>query len=134
MWLEIETSETTGWVHSQFVAPLFSTFDLTADIRAAKDGTTTGSSIEEIGDQVVAIIVRGSNPLPDVIVVEGPTAGDPSEITYDLTGFGDDSVWGERLHLFVRETNDGAERLELQRVEVTYICMRGSGGGTGLCP
>ena len=134
IWLEIETSETIGWVHSRFVAPLAGTYDITAEIRTANDGIPTGSTIEEIGQQVIAIRGGGSDPQPVVIVVAGPTAGDPSEITYDLTGFYDDSVRGERLHIFIREANDGTQRLELQAAEVTYICIRGSGGGTGLCP
>ena len=56
-----------------------------------------------------------------------------TEITYDLTGFRDDAVLGERLHLFAEESGAGPERFQLVRVEVTAICARGSGGG-GLCP
>lgn len=101
---------------------------------AAIGGLPHGSTVRGIGDEVVSIRVGGSDPKPDVIVVAGPTAEDPFELAYDLIGYGDDSVLGERLHLFIRETGDMSRRFELQAIEVTYICARGPGGGAGLCP
>ena len=77
---------------------------------------------------------RFADPKPSAVVVDGPTSGDLHEITYDLLGFGDDSVLGERLHLFIADGEQPGDPLGLKSVEVTYLCARGTGGGTGLCP
>ncbi|MDH3302488.1 MAG: hypothetical protein OES24_18460 [Acidimicrobiia bacterium] len=114
--------------------PLSATFDITNEIIDAEGGTPTGATIEEIGAIGVDARSRFADPKPSSIVVDGPTTGDRNEITYDLVGFGDDSVLGERLRLFIGPTDGGADPLELQRVEVTYLCARGSGARTDLCP
>ena len=133
VWYEIDVDDVTGWVHSRFVAPLDGTFDVTSEIVAAAGEVPAGDTIEEIGAAVIEIRSRFADPKPSSIVVDGPTEGDLVEITYDLTGFGDDSVQGERLHLFAGDA-DGTGRLRLRSVEATLICARGPGGGSGLCP
>ncbi len=131
VWYEVEVHGLFGWVHSRFVAPLSGTFDITSEVVDVVGEIPTGATVEEIGEIVLEARSRFADPEPTGIVVDGPTAGDLHEITYDLVGFGDDSVLGERLQLFIAE-EDGV--LGLKSVEVTYLCARGDGGGTGLCP
>lgn len=133
VWYEIDAAGVIGWVHSRFVAPLAGTFDITSEVVSQAGGTPTGATIEEIGARVVEVRSQSDDPPPTSTVVDGPRTGDPSEITYDLIGFLDDSVLGERLHLFIGPANGGGQ-LQLKQVEVTYICARGGGSGTGLCP
>lgn len=134
IWYEVEASDIVGWVDSRFVAPLSGTFDITSEIIEMEGAAPTGSTIEEIGGIVVDRRSRFADPEPSSIVVHGPTTGDPGEIIYDLTGFHDDSVRGERLHLYIGDADEGTDPLELERVDVTYLCWRGGGGGTDLCP
>jgi hypothetical protein len=134
IWYEVEVDGVVGWVHSRFVAPLGGTFDITSEVVEAAGGIPTGATVEEIGAIVIEARSRFADPKPSSIVVDGPTSGDLIEITYDLIGFGDDAGVGERLHLFIAEADSGPDPLGLRSVEVTYLCARGTGGGTGLCP
>lgn len=131
VWYEVEVHGLFGWVHSRFVAPLSGTFDITSEVVDVVGEIPTGATVDEIVEIVLEARSRFADPEPTGILVDGPTAGDLHEITYDLVGFGDDSVLGERLHLFIAEEDDV---FGLKSVEVTYLCARGGGGGTGLCP
>lgn len=132
-WYEVDVEGVTGWVHAGFVAPLAGTFDITSEVVGAAGDNPIGSSVEDIGAQVVAIRSQFADPPPRSVIVDRPTPANTNTITYDLVGFHDDSVYGERLRVFVQDISD-TEGVELQRVEATYICMRGSGSGAGLCP
>lgn len=134
VWYEVRAGELVGWVHARFVAPLSATFDITNEIIQSEGGAPTGATVDEIGAIVLDVRSRFADPQPSSMLIDGPTAGDLTEMTYDLVGFGDDSVLGERLHLFIGEADNDGDRLELRRVEVTYLCARGQGGGTDLCP
>ncbi|MCP4962872.1 MAG: GerMN domain-containing protein [Actinomycetia bacterium] len=131
VWYEVEVNGLVGWVHSRFVAPLSGVFDITSEVVDVVGEIPTGDTVGEIGEIVLEARSRFADPKPTGIVVDGPSAGDLHEITYDLIGFGDDSVLGERLHLFIAEEGG---TFGLKSVEVTYLCARGAGGGTGLCP
>ena len=133
VWYEIEVGNVVGWVHSRYAAPQAGTFDITSEVVTAVGSIPTGATIDEVGATVLEARSRFADPRPTSIVVDGPSVGDLSEITYDLTGFGDDSVLGERLHLFIAETGNDDAPLELRSVEVTYLCARGSGTGE-ICP
>jgi hypothetical protein len=134
IWYEIDVGNFAGWVSSRHAAPLAGTFDVTSEVVTDLGGIPTGRSVTEIGDQVVASRIGGSDPRPDVVVSDGPVAGDLHEITYDVIGFFDDSVRGERLHVFAAPAEDGSDLMSLKSVEATYICQRGGGGEQGLCP
>ena len=143
IWYEVEVGPevdgmgddgVVGWVHSRFVAPQSGTFDITSEVVEVVGEIPTGATVEEIGAIVIEARSRFADPTPSAVVVDGPTSGDLHEITYDLLGFGDDSVLGERLHLFIAEGDGAGDPLGLKSVEVTYLCARGTGGGTGLCP
>ncbi|NNC44231.1 MAG: hypothetical protein HKO03_13440 [Acidimicrobiia bacterium] len=60
-----------------------------------------------------------------------PTEGDLGEVTYDVVGIGDDSVLGERLHIFGQPTGDGSG-FSLMAVESQVLCGRGV-TDQGLC-
>lgn len=134
IWYEVEVDGDVGWVHSRFVAPQSGTFDITSEVVDVVGQTPTAATIEEIGAIVIEARSRFADPKPSALVVDGPTSGDLNEITYDLLGFGDDSVLGERLHLFIADGQQPGDPFGLKSVEVTYLCARGTGGGTGLCP
>jgi hypothetical protein len=133
VWYEIDFGHQSGWVNGRFVAPLAGTFDVTSEVVAATGGIPTGTSVTSIGADVVAVRIASADPAPGVIVSAGPIVGDLHEIIYDVTGFGDDSVYGERLHVVAAPADDGSGLLALKTVEATYLCQRGS-GGQDLCP
>ena len=134
IWYEVEVDGVVGWVHSRFVAPQAGTFDITSEVVDVVGQIPTGATVEEVGAIVVEARSRFADPNPSAVVVDGPTSGDLSEVTYDLLGFRDDSVLGERLHLFIADGEQPGDPLVLKSVEVTYLCARGPGGGTGVCP
>lgn len=137
VWYEIEHDDVVGWVHSRFVGPLDGTFDVTSEVVDAAGGMPTAATMEELGAIVIETRLRFLDPEtePSSVLVDGPrVGGDLTEVIYDLTGFLDDSVLGERLHLFARDAGSGADRFELVSVEGTFICARGEGGGSDLCP
>jgi hypothetical protein len=134
VWYQIDVGNFSGWVNSRFVAPLGGTFDVTSEVVAAAGGIPTGTSVADVGAQVLAVRIGSADPAPRVVVSAGPSVGDLHEITYDVTGFADDSVYGERLHVFAAPADDGSGLLSLKSVELTYLCQRGTGGGQGLCP
>jgi hypothetical protein len=134
IWYQVEVDGDVGWVHSRFVAPQSGTFDITSEVVDVVGQIPTAATIEEIGAIVIEARSRFADPKPSAVVVDGPTSGDLHEITYDLLGFGDDSVLGERLHLFIADGEQPGDPFGLKSVEVTYLCARGAGGGTGLCP
>lgn len=55
--------------------------------------------------------------------------GDLGEVTWEVLGLADDSVWGLRLHVFGTPVPDG---FSLKSVEQTDLCLRG-GSPDGFC-
>lgn len=130
VWYEVDSEGVTGWVHSRFVAPLAGTSDVTHEVIAAAGNIPSGSTVDDIGARVAAIRSRsGDDPPPRIVIVDRSS----EEITYDLLGFYDDSVLGERLHVFIHEGNPGSGDFSLKGVEATWICVRGGGSGEGYC-
>ena len=64
-------------------------------------------------------------------MTDGPNVGDLGEITLDVIGMGDDSILGERLHVF-GDPDPGGESFTMRTVERTLLCARGV-GDDGLC-
>ncbi|MDH3298902.1 MAG: GerMN domain-containing protein [Acidimicrobiia bacterium] len=133
VWYEINTGDTIGWVHSGYVAPLAGTVDVTSEVVAAVGKIPTAETGTQIGDIVVEARTRFVDGDLSVVLVDGPRRGDLNEITYDVIGFYDDSVMGERLHLFITPPEVADGPMTLKSVEVTFICARGGGQGE-LCP
>jgi hypothetical protein len=124
IWFEVEVDGGTGWVSASFVAYLGATSDVTAEI-VADLGTTPGAeTMVELADAVAASrAALDEEPIPEVTVVVAPTVGDLGEITVDVTGYPDDAVLGERLHVFGTPA-EGGEGFVLRSVESLVLCRR----------
>ncbi|QYG94117.1 hypothetical protein HC251_17835 [Iamia sp. SCSIO 61187] len=128
LWVELEAEGTTGWVNGQYVAQLGGTTDVTSEVGQG----IAGETMLAIGEAVAAARApAGEGPQPTVTVVDGPTVGDLGEITVDVLGLADDSLRGERLHVFATPDPSG-EGFGLKTVEATALCARGV-TDDGLC-
>lgn len=128
-WWEIVTPEGTGWANSRFLAALGDVEDSTFRLVEAIGAIPTGDSVEAVLDQIEAEYTRlAEEPIPTVVIVDGPHDGDLIEVIMDVTGFGDDALLGERLHIFIA---DEAGTFGLKSIESTYLCRRGV--EAGLC-
>jgi hypothetical protein len=134
VWYEVQTGEVTGWVNQRFVAPLSGTFDVTSEVLETVGEVPAAATIDGVAASVAEARSGFAEPRPTRVAVDGPTTGDLVEVTYDVLGFQDDAVRGERLHLFIWPNDGDSGLFELRTVEATYLCCRGPGGGTGLCP
>ncbi len=129
IWWEIQLPEGVGWANAKFLAPMAETGDVTADLVAHLGGLASASTVEALIRQVMdhyAMVSEG--PAPSVTLVAEPVTGDLIEAWVDVTGYPDDSVLGERLHLFVA---DEGGVFGLKSVESTTLCRRGV--ADGLC-
>jgi hypothetical protein len=121
MWIEVDYSGLTGWVNLRFIAYLGATGDVTSDVVSSLGETPVAPTMAELGLLVAEHLVADN---PDAsFVMSGPaTVGDLGEVTYDIVGFGDDSVRGTRIHVFGEPVDDG---FALNAVEATPFCSRG---------
>ncbi len=130
IWYEISTGNTTGWVNSSFTGMLGEVDDVTSEIVAALGETPSAETMLELGS--IAAQARASiEPPSRITITVAPTVGDLGEVTYDVVGIGDDSVLGERLHIFGQPV-DGGSRFSLMSVESQILCGRGV-TAEGLC-
>jgi hypothetical protein len=112
----------TGWADSASLAYLGATYDATARIVAKLGGPPTAGSMLELGRIVAMAEAPTQEPIVSrVTVTVAPTLGDLGEVTYDVVGFPDDSVGGERLHVF----GTPGDTFTLKTVEATTLCRRG---------
>lgn len=130
IWAEIEVDGTTGWASTAFLAHLGATRDTTSQLYPEVADRPRGDTMLQLGELVADRVAGFDEPQPDVVVVDGPTVGDLGEITVDVVGFPDDSVLGERLHVFA-EPDPGGEGFTVRTVESTTLCRRGV--SDGLC-
>lgn len=128
IWAELEVDGTTGWASTAFLAHLGATRDVTAEMYPAVGDRPRGETMVQIGEQVASQAAGDGEPVPDVVVVDGPTVGDLGEITVDVIGYPDDAVLGERLHVFA-EPDAGGESFTVRTVESTVLCRRGVSDG-----
>jgi hypothetical protein len=128
-WIEVESDGVVGWVNLRYVAYLGDTFDSTADIIASAGETPSAETMLDLGEIVAESVADAdsSEGRTDIVMSVAPTTGDLGEVTYDVTGFGDDSVFGVRLHVFGQPVSGGG--FELKSVESTVFCARGVSGG-----
>jgi hypothetical protein len=133
VWYEIDTGSAIGWVNSRYVKPLAGTVDVTSEVVDVLGEIPSSETGVQVAEMVIEARTRFADPKPTVVLVDGPHSGDLNEITYDLFGFHDDSVWGERLHLFIVPPDVADGPMTLKTVELTFICARGDGQGE-LCP
>lgn len=120
-WIQVDFDGVVGWVHFGFIAYEGLTDDLTAYVVDQLGERPTAGSMTELG-QIVAALFSSEEPQSSLVEVVDEMVGDLGEITFDVLGFGDDSVRGVRLHVFGEPFEGG---FALRSLEVTYLCGRG---------
>ena len=86
-----------------------------------------GAIVADIGANVL-----GDPTTSTVLMTVAPSLGDDlAQVTFDVLGLGDDSVWGVRLHILGAPSESGQE-FALESVEATDLCLRG-GSPDGPC-
>lgn len=128
LWIEVRADGATGWVSLAFVGHEGLTDDATAATIRELGERPTAPTMSELG-RLVAEAWASQDPASDVVRVVDATVGDLGEVTYDVIGLGDDSVFGFRLHVFGEPVDGG---FSLRTVERTTICGRGV-DADGLC-
>ena len=123
IWVEVDTGDERGWVNGAFVAQAGATDDATARLYPATADRPVADTLPQLAEQVAADAAGEGGPEPRVVIVDGPDVGDLGEVTVDVLGYPDDSVYGERLHLFAEAEGGGSFRL--RTVEATVLCRRG---------
>lgn len=124
IWYELTVEGITGWANNTFVAWLGGTDDVTAQVIDTLGKRPAADTMLDLG--LIVAQTRASDQLPSRITVTvAPTAGDLGEVTYDVIGFPDDSILGERLRVFGR-TPDQGQGFTLAGVERTLLCARGA--------
>lgn len=126
IWVEVDTGEDRGWVNGAYVAQLGDTGDATSRLYPEVADRPRADTLVLLAEQVAADAAGGGGegePALRVVIVDGPSAGDLGEVTVDVLGYPDDSVYGERLHVFASE--EGGESFTVRTVEATTLCRRG---------
>ena len=77
--------------------------------------------MEELG-LLVAGVFASTEPESRLVMVTAPTGTETVEVTYDVIGLGDDSVFGVRIQVKGVPTSDG---FAFQSAELTPLCGRG---------
>ena len=129
IWVEHNTGAAVGWSNSAYLAFLGGTDDATAEVVALLGEFPTADSMEALG-LIVADSLASTEPVSFIVMTVAPTEGDLHEVTYDVIGLGDDSIYGYRLHVFGQPVTDG---FSLQSVERTFLCGRGVTEDGELC-
>lgn len=123
-WIAVDYEGTEGWVNLTFIGYLGDTTDITHAVTEQLGGTSGAETMLELG-LIVAEGIAGDSSA-DIVMSVAPTEGDLGEVTFDVTGFEDDSVHGSRLHVFGQPID---EAFLLASVEETVICARGADDG-----
>ena len=124
LWIGVDYEGTEGWVNLTFIGYLADTTDITHAVTEQLGGTSGAETMLELG-LIVAEGIAGDSSA-DIVMSVAPTVGDLGEVTFDVTGFEDDSVRGSRLHVFGQPID---EAFLLASVEETVICARGVDAG-----
>jgi len=123
IWYRVGTGSANGWVNSSFTGQLGGVDDVTSQVVARVGEIPVAETMLELG-QIVADARASIEPQSRITVTIAPTVGDLGEVTYDVVGIGDDSVLGERLHVFGQPTESG-DGFSLMAVEAEIMCIRG---------
>jgi hypothetical protein len=131
-WFEVTVRGVTGWADSASLAYLGARADVTERVVDKLGRVPTAPSMLDLGRVVAAAATASTEPPgSQVIVTAAPaTVGDVSEVTYDVVGYPDDSVLGERVQVL----GTPGQTFTLDKVEATTLCRRGvTGDRTYLC-
>ena len=133
LWIRVRADGLEGWVNLRYVAYPGDTYDITAEITSDLGETPSAETMAELGRFVAEAVGRaggeGETDITPVMSV-APSVGDLGEVTFDVVGFADDSVYGSRLHVF-GSPSEGGDGFDLKSVEATVMCARGV--SDGLC-
>ena len=128
IWFQHDTGDAVGWSNLSFAAYAGGTDDATEEVVSLLGEIPIAESMGALG-LIVARSLASSEPASRIVMSVAPTQGELGEVTYDVIGLGDDSVYGYRLHIFGEEVTDG---FSLNTVERTALCSRGV-DADGLC-
>jgi hypothetical protein len=120
-WSEITVDSRTGWANSRYLLQPGQVNDITVELYPTPARRPAASTLTELG-RIVARHRAGDDPEAQIVIVDGPTEGDLGEVTVDVIGLGDDSVGGQRLHVFAERSSG---RFTVRTVEATIFCRRG---------
>jgi hypothetical protein len=129
VWWRIEADGVDGWADQQFLSRLGGVDDLTSFVVGELGEIPVAETMLDLG-LIVANTFADVDSGSHVVVSVAPTVGDLGEVTYDVTGLGDDSVGGYRLTIFGQPTDSGGD-FSLMAVEATTVCQRAV--SDGLC-
>jgi len=119
-WWEVTAGDVTGWAYSAYLSRLGDPVSL-----SGIDVTLTAPTLDALGRLVVDGRLETLDPDSTVTLVLAPRAEhDQGEVVYDITGSGDDSISGYRVHVYAQPTDD-RQAFQLQGVELTTMCWRG---------
>lgn len=123
IWYLVDIDGTEGWVSARFVAFLGNTDDITSSIVSELGEIPSAASMDALAE-IVADTQVSTDPASVVTTTVAASTGDLGEITIDIIGLGDDSVFGLRLVIF-GQSEDGGVTFGLKSVESTALCGRG---------
>lgn len=123
IWYEVTVEGVTGWANSSFLAFGGVVDDVTSAIIDSLGERPVAETMLELGE-IVAEDRSSADVESRIVVSVAPTVGDLGEVTYDVMGLADDSVYGFRLHVFGQPDESG-EGFGLAAVEQTALCGRG---------
>lgn len=123
IWYEVTVDDVTGWASSSYLAWLGETSDITAEVIETMGETPRAETMLDLG-LAVAESQASEEPPSRIRMTKSPTVRDLGEVTYDVVGLGDDSLFGLRLLIFATP-DDSGESFTLKTVEATALCARG---------
>lgn len=130
-WYEVEADGTVGWVSARFVAYLGAVDDYTSRIVADLGAIPSAETMLDLADIVAGSLESRGEPESRITVTVAPTVGDLGEVTIDIIGFGDDSLFGLRVVVFGQPDESG-DGFSLMAAEAMALCGRGV-TDDGLC-
>ncbi len=125
IWYEVSVDGVIGWANSKFLTFVGSTDDVTSAFLNGAPRPETETMVEM--GELVAAGFASDDPPSRIVQSVAASVGDLGDVTYDVIGFGDDSVAGVRLHIFAAPSESG-EGFVLTAIEATEFCGRGSDG------
>lgn len=128
-WAELDLDGTVGWSSIAYLGGMGGTTDATSFVVSQLGAIPTAETMADLGLLVVGVFAS-DDPPSSIVLTVAPSVGDLGEVTYDVVGFGDDSVMGGRYHVFGAPIDSGG--FSLKTVEVTSFCYRGV-SQEGLC-
>lgn len=133
IWFEVKAGGVTGWAESASLAYLGATDDVTGRVVDRVGRNASAATMLELGRIVATAEAPTENPAPRITVTVAPTVtGGVGEVTYDVLGFPDDSVAGQRLRVAGKQGT--AFTFTLEKVDATTLCRRGvSDGDRRMC-